>query len=233
MSHIPSDHIARRLREAREAYYDSDTPLMSDAEYDALEDELRRLDPKHNYFSTLGHLDPDSAGGKIGHRVPMLSMGKAKDLDEAEKWLRRLDPESGWSVAVQPKIDGLSASLHYEGGTLLYVATRGDGKQGQDISRIAPYLPDIPPRIAFTREPVEIRGELHLPKNTEYGHRRPPLEKQLRRTDQQKGRPGRSSPCPLSGLPDRLARLGSYLLRRNCRAPKRSRERAPARLGVR
>lgn len=180
------ENLVRRLEEAREAYYNSDAPLMSDAEYDALEDELRSADPENPYFTTVGFPAadapdapdaadtadaadaPDTGAPKVRHRVPMLSMAKAKDLGETEKWLRRLVPEPEWTLAVQPKIDGVSASLLYEGGELRGAATRGDGVQGQDISRITPYLPDIPPRISFTRDAVEVRGELHLPKDTDY-----------------------------------------------------------------
>ena len=180
------ENLVRRLEEAREAYYNSDAPLMSDAEYDALEDELRSADPENPYFTTVGFPAadapdapdaadtadaadaPDAGAPKVRHRVPMLSMAKAKDLGETEKWLRRLAPEPEWTLAVQPKIDGVSASLLYEGGELRGAATRGDGVQGQDISRITPYLPDIPPRIGFTRDAVEVRGELHLPKDTDY-----------------------------------------------------------------
>lgn len=177
------ENLVRRLEEAREAYYNSDAPLMSDAEYDALEDELRSGDPENPYFTTVGFPAadapdaadtadaadaPDTGAPKVRHRVPMLSMAKAKDLDETEKWLRRLAPEPEWTLAVQPKIDGVSASLLYEGGELRGAATRGDGVQGQDISRITPYLPDIPRRISFTRDAVEVRGELHLPKDTDY-----------------------------------------------------------------
>ena len=186
------ENLVRRLEEAREAYYNSDAPLMSDAEYDALEDELRSADPENPYFTTVGFPAadapdtpdaadtadtadtadaadaPDTGAPKVRHRVPMLSMAKAKDLGETEKWLRRLAPEPEWTLAVQPKIDGVSASLLYEGGELRGAATRGDGVQGQDISRITPYLPDIPRRISFTRDAVEVRGELHLPKDTDY-----------------------------------------------------------------
>lgn len=165
-SHGNPDALAARLIDARETYYNSNVPLLSDAEFDALEDELRILDPTHSYFTTVGI----SAGGgeKIRHRVPMLSMEKAKNLDEVEKWLVRLNLAADSALTVQPKIDGLSASLYYRDGTLRYIATRGDGENGQDISHIAGHVRDIPPTIAFTNDPVEIRGELHLPKNTDF-----------------------------------------------------------------
>ena len=160
------DNIVSRLIEARDAYYNSDAPLISDAEFDDLEETLRRQAPDHPYFTSVGIAG--SGGAKVRHRVPMLSMGKAKTLDEAEKWLRRLNPAPDWVLAVQPKVDGLSASLYYEAGRLKYVATRGDGEAGQDISHIAPHLKDIPETLGFTADPVEIRGELHLPRDTAF-----------------------------------------------------------------
>ncbi len=160
-----ADKLSRQLREARAAYYGSGESLISDAEFDALEEELRRLDPGHPYFSTVGI---GGEGKKIRHRVPMLSMGKAKELEGVEKWLRRLNLPEDSLLTVQPKVDGLSASLCYERGELQYAATRGDGEVGQDISHILAYMDDIPGKISFTEETVEIRGELYLPKDTPF-----------------------------------------------------------------
>ncbi|OQX28509.1 MAG: hypothetical protein B0D92_08540 [Spirochaeta sp. LUC14_002_19_P3] len=158
------EQLIWRLNQARTAYYSTSSPLMSDAEFDALEEELRRLAPHHPYFTQVGYIIGE--GEKITHRVPLLSMGKAKDLSEVEKWLRRLEPQADWKLTVQPKIDGLSATLLYKNGQLRYIATRGDGISGQNISHIAGYIKDIPQTIPFTREPVEVRGELHLPRDT-------------------------------------------------------------------
>ncbi len=160
--------IVSRLIEAREAYYNTDKPIIGDAEFDALEEELRVLDPNHPYFSSVGISGENGSDGKIRHKVPMLSMGKAKNLEAVEKWLLRLGIAPDAALTVQPKIDGLSASLHYNGGRLVYAATRGDGVVGADISHIAAFVDDIPSSISFSRGPVEIRGELHLPKDTEY-----------------------------------------------------------------
>ncbi len=169
--------IVTRLIEAREAYYNTDKPIIGDAEFDALEEDLRALDPNHSYFSSVGIFNESDIGniGKIRHKVPMLSMGKAKKLEEVEKWLLRLNLAPGTALTVQPKIDGLSASLYYIEGRLVYAATRGDGVVGGDISHIAPFVDDIPPTISFTYSSVEIRGELHLPKDTDYDTRGKPL----------------------------------------------------------
>ena len=168
MSHALSpDDLAEQLKEARVAYYQSASPLMSDEEFDELEDQLRRIDSSHAYFSSFGiPVDEMDQAGKIRHRVPMLSMAKAKKSSDMEKWLHRLESHSFNALCIQPKIDGLSASLSYHNGRLDYVSTRGDGKTGQDISHVAEFIEDIPDEISFTTESVEIRGELYLPKNT-------------------------------------------------------------------
>jgi len=171
---LDTDTIVSRLIEARDAYYNSDRPVMGDAEFDALEEELRIHNPDNPYFTSVG-IPGRGSGEKIRHRIPMLSMGKAKNLEEVEKWLLRLKLPPDAALTVQPKIDGLSAGLFYRDGRLVYAATRGDGVSGQDISHIAPFVDDIPSSLAFTRVAVEIRGELHLPVDTGYDTQGKPL----------------------------------------------------------
>jgi DNA ligase (NAD+) len=161
-----SDEIVRLLYEARDAYYNTDTPVMSDAEFDELEEKLRSIDPENEYFSSVG-LEPSSAD-KIKHEVPMLSMGKAKTMSDIITWIKRLDLNESEKFIIEPKIDGLSATCRYRGGKLIYTATRGDGEYGQDISHIAEYVKDIPETISFTTDDIEVRGELYLPRNTEF-----------------------------------------------------------------
>lgn len=161
-----SDELAKLLIEAKEAYYSTETNIMSDSEFDAIEDELRRIDPEHDYFSSIG--SSPVYGEKIRHRRPMLSMQKAKTISELEKWITKLKLSQNESFCVQPKIDGLSATLFYENGKLKYAATRGDGQTGQIITRVADHISDMRHEIRFTDGPVEIRGELYLPKNTEF-----------------------------------------------------------------
>lgn len=163
--------LIKLLTEAKEAYYNTDRPLLSDAEFDHLEDELRILNPQSSYFSIIGsEADSDTgSSGKITHAEPMLSMGKAKSPQEVFKWLDKLalPPSTKWTL--QPKIDGLSASCYYKNGKLQYVATRGDGTIGQDVTSISNYITkDIPKTISEKEHDIEIRGELYLPKNTDY-----------------------------------------------------------------
>jgi len=93
-------------------------------------------------------------------------MGKAKTMDEIITWIKRLNLREDERFIIEPKIDGLSATCRYRDGNLIYTATRGDGEYGQDISHIAEYVKDIPRRINFTKDDIEVRGELYIPRNT-------------------------------------------------------------------
>ncbi len=169
--------IVKKLIEARELYYNSENPIITDSEFDNLEDFLRERDPENAYFSSVGISLETSIkkSGKITHKIPMLSMGKAKQIGQIEKWIKKVDLPEDQVYCMQPKIDGLSAACHYNNGKLEYVATRGDGAVGQDISHIAKYMEDIKESISFSNGEVEIRGELYLPKNTDYDTKGKPL----------------------------------------------------------
>lgn len=169
------ESLVERLLQARDVYYNQGESSLSDAEFDSLEDELRERDPHNPYFSSVGIGGEESGGGKITHPVPMLSMGKAKTPAEVVKWMKRLALDGQRDFCVQPKIDGLGASCRYRHGSLLYVATRGDGLQGQDITHVSSYMEDIPRRISFSEDDIEIRGELYLPKDTPYDTKGKPL----------------------------------------------------------
>jgi len=162
---LKEQDLIKLLSDARDAYYNTDTPILADAEFDRLEEELRALNPESSYFSTVGIQAEESS--KITHTEPMLSMGKAKNPQDVFKWMDKLALDEATLWTIQPKIDGLSASCFYSGGRLQYVATRGDGTVGQDVTTISDYIRDIPLTID-TAEDVEIRGELYLPKDTDY-----------------------------------------------------------------
>lgn len=167
------DEIVRLLTEARNAYYNSDSPVMSDSEFDELEERLRSIDPGNGYFTSVG--TGILQGEKITHSSPMLSMAKAKSIDELSSWIRKIGVEGDINFIIEPKIDGLSAACKYRKGVLAYVATRGDGITGQDITHIAQYVNDIKKTVGIKTEDIEIRGELYLPRDTSFNTEGKPL----------------------------------------------------------
>jgi DNA ligase (NAD+) len=158
-------------------YYRQDAPEISDAEYDALRARNAALEAR---FPALQRSDspskrvgakPVEAFGKIRHAVPMLSLGNAFDDEEVSDFVARvrrflgLEPTAPIEVVAEPKIDGLSISLTYEGGQLVQGATRGDGVEGESVTANVMTIKQIPHRLAGRSIPdrIEVRGEIYLP----------------------------------------------------------------------
>ncbi len=176
--------VRQRLEELRQAirlyqheYYVETRPSISDAEYDALFRELRRLETAHPSSIT-----PDSPTQRVGgeaaegfepveHMVPMLSLDNASSVDELrdfEERLQRLLPGQHWSYVLEPKIDGLGVALLYERGLLVRGATRGDGRRGENITQNLRAIKSIPLRLRgelATLDRLEVRGEVYMPKH--------------------------------------------------------------------
>lgn len=154
---------ARKLREllARYSYhyYVLDAPLVDDAAYDALFNQLQQLEQDHPDLRT-----PDSptqrVGGaildgfsKVRHPAPMLSLSNAFSLEDLRGWRERLvrllpdDVAASLAYVVEPKIDGLTVVLHYEDGLFTLGATRGDGVVGEDVTANLRTVRDLPLRI--------------------------------------------------------------------------------------
>lgn len=157
-------------------YYRQEAPSVSDAEYDELK---RRNSDIEARFPELIRPDspslrvgarPSEAFAEVTHGVPMLSLDNAFSPEEVEEFVARirrflgLDPAEPIAFTVEPKIDGLSANLHYEEGVLIRGATRGDGRVGEDVTANLRTLGDIPLRLQGTGWPqmIEIRGEVYL-----------------------------------------------------------------------
>ena len=162
------------ITSANRAYYELDSPVMSDPEYDRRFRELQDLEAAHPELAT-----PDSptrsVGGRpsdalteVAHQTPMLSLGNAFDEPELRAFdtrVRRLlgaDVEPP-SYVTELKIDGLAISLRYERGRFVQGATRGDGTTGEDVTANLRTIEAIPARLA---EPLtlEVRGEVYMPK---------------------------------------------------------------------
>src|SRR4051812_45579484 len=159
--------LAGRLTELRDAYYRGE-PLVADADYDALEDELRELlaahpelTPDPNPLERVGA--PAVLHAPVRHSRPMLSLEKATRPEQVAAFFDRFP---GQPVVVMPKLDGLSLALVYERGRLARAITRGDGTTGDDVTPLVRALAaGVPDRIEVEGR-VEVRGELVMLRST-------------------------------------------------------------------
>jgi DNA ligase (NAD+) len=175
--HKVAERIAQLRREINYhnyRYHVLDDPVVSDAEYDALMDELRELEAAHPELIT-----PDSPTQRVGaqpaegfvkveHPAPILSLDKATDGEEIRAWWERVSkflppdaPPPAW--VVEPKLDGLTVVLHYEDGLFVLGATRGDGIVGEDVTANLRTVRTLPLRIPVTSAHTPPRSHTPVP----------------------------------------------------------------------
>lgn len=160
--------LAKQLRTYKDAYYNG-TPLVSDAAYDALEDELRTLAPDHEVLASVGAPAAVTAWEKGRHAIPMGSLNKAVDEAELRAWAARCDELAAKAklakisddLFVTEKLDGLSLAVTYEKGKLVDALTRGDGEVGERITANACRMKGVPKQLE-TAASVTVRGEIVL-----------------------------------------------------------------------
>jgi DNA ligase (NAD+) len=166
------------IERANENYYNLDAPKISDADYDILAKLLRTtLAQKRLWSSYLKRIDkigakPSGRFAKVRHAVPMLSLDNAfaeadvvDFVDRIRRFLK-LGEDDRIDFSAEPKIDGLSMSLRYEGGELVTAATRGDGAVGEDVTANIRTLEDVPKKLKGRNVPdiCEVRGEVYMTK---------------------------------------------------------------------
>jgi DNA ligase (NAD+) len=166
--------LAGILGRANIAYHTEDAPKISDAEYDRLKRRNAAIEAR---FSALKRADSpsDQVGARAGdgfsklrHAVRMLSLGNAFDdsdvvaFDTSVRKYLGLGDGEGPAYSAEPKIDGLSLSLRYEGGNLVQAATRGDGEVGENVIANARTIRDIPQVLQGAPEVLEVRGEVYM-----------------------------------------------------------------------
>ena len=164
------DEIAEHDRR----YHQEDAPTVSDADYDALRRRYEALEKAHPELvdaqSAKVGAAPSEKFAKVRHVVPMLSLGNIFADEEVAEFCARvrrflgMSEEAALAVVAEPKIDGLSCSLLYEGGDLKRAATRGDGYEGEDVTANVLTVKAIPKRLKGAPERLEVRGEIYLRK---------------------------------------------------------------------
>jgi DNA ligase (NAD+) len=149
----------RKAKAAAAAYYDTDVELMSDAAYDALLEEIaEESGGSDNLFTQVA--GGQSAGGDVAHDLPMLSLDKANTSVEVRAFLTKA-AEAGSPVRLEPKLDGMAVDVKYVDGKLVHVATRGDGRTGEDVTdRVVAIAPANMPTTVPWPGNVHVRGEL-------------------------------------------------------------------------
>ncbi len=170
-----AEQLRQALRQHNHRYYVLDDPRITDLDYDKLFRQLQSLEAQHSDIA-----DSDSPTQRVGsppasqfdsvsHEIAMLSLDNAFDAAEMltfDKRLReRLESIGSLAYCAEPKLDGLAISLLYEGGKLVQAATRGDGRQGENITANARTIPSIPLQLENSKElptRFEVRGEVYM-----------------------------------------------------------------------
>ena len=168
-----------KLQNLNKAYYEKNSPNITDREFDLLKNEILSLEKKYKFLNSdqspsqsVG-FKPSKNFKKVKHIVPMLSLSNAfneEDLENFEKKILNflsLDNANNIEYSTEPKIDGISASLTYLGGKFVKGLSRGDGKEGEDITENLKTIKDIPVSVDAKNFPdkIDIRGEVFIENN--------------------------------------------------------------------
>jgi DNA ligase (NAD+) len=157
-------------------YHGDDAPVISDADYDslrrrysALEETFPALAAGESQNKRVGSA-PSEKFAKVRHVVPMLSLGNIFEEEEVAEFCARvrrflgLAVDAELEVTAEPKIDGLSCALRFEGGVLARAATRGDGFEGEDVTNNVRTIAAIPQKLKGAPDVLEVRGEVYMAK---------------------------------------------------------------------
>src|SRR3981081_703908 len=175
---VELNRLALEIESHDKHYYQEDAPKISDAEYDALRRRFNAIEARFPEFVTSSSpsqkigAQPSGRFAKVRHAVPMLSLDNAfSDEDVADfvdriRRFLRLGDDDKMDFSAEPKIDGLSMSLRYEGGELVTAATRGDGAEGEDVTANIRTLEDVPQKLKGRNVPdiCEVRGAVYMTK---------------------------------------------------------------------
>ena len=157
------EHLAQAVRYHRELYYNHSAPEISDAEFDALWDELTKLDPMNAVLHEVGP-EPLPGTVKVEHMFPMRSLDKGTSDEDIMHFVNQ-STFGGKRYLAQPKLDGSALSLEYIAGNLHRAATRGSGERGEDVTLNAKQVANIPTRLNVSID-CHVRGEVVMPLST-------------------------------------------------------------------
>src|SRR4051812_22950307 len=174
---IEHTRLALELEGHDRRYYQDDAPSVTDAEYDALRQRFNAIEKRFPEFVSaespsqkIGSA-PSGRFRKVRHSLPMLSLDNAFNEEDVRDFVDRIArflklSDDNIDFSAEPKIDGLSMSLRYEGGELVTAATRGDGAEGEDVTANIRTLEDVPQRLKGRNIPdiCEVRGEVYMTK---------------------------------------------------------------------
>ncbi|MFM9433166.1 NAD-dependent DNA ligase [Janthinobacterium sp. CG_23.3] len=170
------DKLRREIDHHNYRYYVLDHPVISDAQYDQLFRDLQTIELGHPELLTSDSptqrvgAPPRPSFGEVRHHVPMASIASAYTAAEIEAWDRHVCQHLGAhgdiSYTAEPKFDGASVSLRYEGGKLTLAGTRGDGATGEDVTANVRTINSVPLRLQGKDWPdvLEVRGEVYMQK---------------------------------------------------------------------
>ena len=175
---ISKDYLEKiKLLEAyNKNYYDNNSPIISDQEYDFFKKKIIDLENSYKFLnnkkspSKIVGFKPSKNFEKVKHKVPMLSLGNAFDEEDLKSFEKKifnflsLDEKNIIDYSAEPKIDGISASLIYINGKFIKGLSRGDGDEGEDITENLKTIKDIPHNVSTKNFPneIDIRGEVFI-----------------------------------------------------------------------
>ncbi len=174
---IKYNRLINELKKHNKLYFENSSPEISDKEYDEIKKEILNLEKKFTYLNST--FSPSNSLGfvpsknfiKSSHRVKMLSLSNAFGINDLKNFEKKifnyLSDKIKVEFSVEPKIDGISASLTYKDGVLVLGASRGDGFTGEVITENLKTIEDIPQKITNKDFPkdIDIRGEVFIKKN--------------------------------------------------------------------
>lgn len=167
-----AEELRTLLNHHSDLYYNEDSPVLSDGDYDALMGELKTIEKEHPDLITpdsptqrVGGTAKRTAGVLVAHRVPMLSMQDLFTREEVDHFVEDCREKLGEEITflVETKIDGLSMALRYEQGKLVTALTRGDGRTfGEDVTANAKVIDDVAVKLKNAPDYLEVRGEVYM-----------------------------------------------------------------------